>query len=107
MGFKITGMDALQKRLKDLERRAKESDGEHEVRFDELFSGEFMRKKTKFDSINDFFDATGFKIDTQQDFDDLPEDELDIKVRELTSFQSWKDFSSEAAAHYASKKLGF
>lgn len=106
MSFKITGLDSLQKRLKDMERKARELDGTHEVRFADLFSSEFMRKHTQYETINDFFDATGFKLDSQQDFEDLPEDELDARVRELTDFQSWKDFSGKAAAHYASKQLG-
>lgn len=106
MGFKGKGMDSLQKQLDGMIRKANALDGENKVKFSELFSGEFMRKNTSYNSINDFFDATGLKVDSQQDFDDLSEDVLDVKVQQLTKYKTWKDFAGEAAADYFTKKLG-
>lgn len=106
MGFKVTGLDSLQKQFDGMIRKANALDGEHKVEFSKLFPEEFMRKHTDYSSINDFFDATGLKVDSQQDFDDLPEDELDVKVQQLTKYKTWKDFAGEAAADYFTKKLG-
>lgn len=107
MKFKVTGIDAVQRRFKEMARAAEELNGEHQVSLDDLFSEEFMNNNTRYDSLDDFFDAAGFKIESQQDFDDLPEDELDAKVQELTKYQSWDDFKHEAIAHYTFSKLGF
>ena len=45
MKFEIKGLDEFKRKLDDLERRAKEVEGEHSVPFEELFPPNFMKHR--------------------------------------------------------------
>ena len=107
MGVKFDGLDKLQKELKKMERNAKKLNGTHQIPLNELFTSSFMRKHTKFSSIDAFFKASGFKADTQEDFEAIPDSELDKFVAKNTKFRTWEDMLGEAGSEYALKKLGF
>ncbi len=55
--FELKGLDKLQKKLSDLERRAKRLHGTHAVSFSELFPSRFMKRYTNFDSIDAMYEA--------------------------------------------------
>jgi hypothetical protein len=65
----------------------------HEVCFDELFNVRFMTKYTEFVTI--------------EDFDLIPEEELDEFVRSHTRFSNWREMLDKAGEEYVFRKLGF
>ncbi|MCU9614099.1 hypothetical protein OEV98_11060 [Caldibacillus lycopersici] len=105
MGVKISGLDEFDKFLNDLQKKANEASGE--VSFPELFNDDFMRTYTKLNDIEEFFNKSPFKIETQEDFENLDEIELNKYVKEVTSFLSWEEMKEEAGTLYMKKKLGF
>lgn len=105
--FKITGLDKLEKQLKQMEKGAKELSKTSHVSFEELFPVSFMRKYTSFSSMDELLDAGGFKVESQEDFEAIPDIEFDKHIRENTRFKSWEDMLGEATSQYAAKKLGF
>lgn len=105
--MKIEGLDKLEKRLNQMERAAKELDGTHSVSFENLFTTSFMKKYTQFQSIEEFFSSSGFDVTSQEDFEAIPEKDLDAYVSNNTSFETWEDMFSKAMVGYAAKKLGF
>lgn len=107
MRVNFDGFDKLQKDLKKMQRNAEKLNGSHQVPLNELFTSSFMRKYTKFSSIDDFFKSSGFKTDTQKDLEAIPDSELDKYVAANTKFKTWKDMLGEAGSEYALKKLGF
>ena len=106
MSFKVEGLDDFQRTLRDLKRRAQELDGEHEVSFEELFSDAFMRKYTDYGSIDKLVEASGFKVQSQEDFAAIPDDEWDAFIRKSTRFSSWKEMMETATSEYVAKELG-
>lgn len=88
-GFKLQGADELIKELEGLEQRAKELNGTHELKFEEILTSEFMNKYTDYSSITEMLDASGFKIESNEDFDKIPVDKLDEFIKEHTRFPSW------------------
>ncbi len=84
------GFDDAIRRLRELQRRAEALDGEHAVPMSELFNDEFMLRNTEFTSMGAMFSASGFEIETQDDFAALPADQWDMFVRERTRFSSWR-----------------
>lgn len=105
--FKITGLDKLEKQLKQMEKGAKELSKTKNVSFDELFPASFMREYTSFSSMDELLDAGGFKVESQEDFEAIPDMKFDKHISANTKFKSWEDMIGEATSQYAAKKLGF
>lgn len=105
--FKITGLDKLEKQLKQMEKGAKELSKTKHVSFGELFPASFMRKYTSFSSMDELLDAGGFKVESQEDFEAITDEEFDKHIAKNTRFKSWEDMLGEATSQYATKKLGF
>jgi hypothetical protein len=106
MSVKITGFDDLTKNLKNLQNKLGQLEGTNKVLFGEIFSASFMSRHTKFSSIDTMFEAGGFKVDSEADFEKIPEVELDAFVESTTSFSSWKDMQEKASQEWVTKKLG-
>jgi hypothetical protein len=79
----------------------------HEVCFDELFNVRFMTKYTEFVTIEDMFGASEFQLESNEDFDLIPEEELDEFVRSHTRFSNWREMLDKAGEEYVFRKLGF
>ena len=106
MSFKIKGFDKLQKQLKDMEKAAKELQNTKTVAFDDLFISPFMRKYTKFSSFDEFLKAGDFTVNSQEDFEAIPDAKMDAHVSKTTKFSSWQSMLNKAGEEYAARKLG-
>lgn len=53
------------------------------------------------------FDASGFKVESQEDFAAIPDVEWNEFIRSISSFSDWQTMLGEAGATWAAKKLGF
>lgn len=104
--FKIDGLDELQKKLDDLAKNAEALDGEHSVPVSELLTDDFIAKHTSFASTDAMFEASGFKIETQEDFAAIPDDEWDTFIRSVSSFDDWQSMLGAAGQEWAVRKLG-
>ena len=106
-GIKFDGFDDLIDELEQLAQNAQELDGEHEVPLSELFTQSFMEENTPYSSLNDLLEAGGFHADTDEEFDAIPESELDAHIARTTKFDSWESMLEEATGQYVTRKLGF
>jgi hypothetical protein len=88
MGVKITGLDALQRKLAELARRAETLSGEHQVQMSQLLTPEFMLLNTDYDCVESMFDASAYDIKSQADFDAIPADEWDAFIHSHTRFDT-------------------
>ena len=105
-GFRIEGLDRLQRKLKDLGRKAQALDGEHRVSVAELFPPDFMARHTDFQNAQEMFDKSGFEIESKEDFERITDAQWDSFIRPKTRFSSWKDMLTAATGEWTSKKLG-
>ena len=105
MGIKITGLDDIQRRLSELQRRAELLDGEHKVQWNDLFTSEFMLLNTDFESIEALFEASGYTVKSQADLDAIPAEPFGGFIRCRTRFESWEDMKAEAAQEYMTRRL--
>ena len=106
-GFKISGLDDLQRELKRMEQNAKKLNGKHTVSFDKLFTRAFMKKYTRYSSLDELLEAGGFQATTNKEFEAIPEKELDAHIAKTTKFKSWEDMMDEAVSLYLDTQLGF
>jgi len=108
MSIKIDGLDGLddlQKQLKKIEKSARELSGTKQISFSELFKPSFMRKYTPFSSMDDLLEAGGFNAESQEDFEAIPDSELDKHIATTTKFKNWNDMLYEATTQYVTQKL--
>lgn len=99
----IKGLDQLQRKLKRIERNAQSMHGKQSVPFDQVLTTGFLRKNTKFSSVDEIMDLVGVKA--QEDFEKLEESKLDVVVRDHSSFKSWQDMLDKAVQEWGHRKL--
>lgn len=104
--FKIEGLDELQQKLDELVNNAEELDGEHHIPISELLTGDFVSQHTSFSSADEMFEASGFKIQTQEDFAAIPDVEWDTFIRSISSFDDWQSMLGAAGQAWAKRRLG-
>lgn len=97
------GFDALEKKLKRLEKNADELNGTNEVSFEVLFNSKFLSKYTSFSSYDEFTEALPAK--TKEEFEALPEEDADEFAKKFTRFETWRELLQKAANEYALKEL--
>lgn len=107
MSFKIDGLDDLQKELFKIQKNIKEVSNKKTLSLSELFTTSFMSKYTNFSTFDNFLKAGNFTVNSQEDFEAIPDEEMDIHVGTLTSFSSWEDMLEKATEEYLVKKLNF
>ena len=97
--MKITGLDELAKNLEGMS-------GTHNVPIEELLTPEFVSSHTKFANIEEMFEASGLKIESQDDFEAIPAKDKDKFIRSISAFSDWESMLGEAASAWTVKKLG-
>lgn len=97
----------MSKDLNKLKESAKELERTKQVSFGELFTESFMKKYTRFSSLDEFFKAGNFVVESQEDFENIPDDEFNKHIKATTKFADWKEMIQEAGNQYALRKLGF
>lgn len=104
--IKITGLEEAVQKFKNLEQAAQRLQSTHQVPLDELFNASFMSKYTNFQNTKEMFNASGFKVKTNKDFESIPTQEWDVFVSRNTKFNNWKEMLDQAGVEYALKELG-
>jgi hypothetical protein len=105
--FEISGLDAVRRSLAELRDRAEAIAGEQEVSISELFPPDFMAAHTEFDTWEGMFSASGFSVETAEDFEKIPDEQWDTFVRTHTKFANWHEMLSAGSEEWVARKLGF
>src|SRR4051812_48234134 len=101
----ITGLEQLQKTLNDLKNKIESISGEQSVPISELLTPNFLATCSTFASVDEMFERSGFKVESQEDFAAIPDDPWDEFIRSNTSFLSWREMLQAAGAAWAKNKL--
>ena len=100
------GLDTLQRDLRRLADRARALDGTHNVPIGELLSPSFVRAHVRGCwTLEEWFEKSGFKIESVDDFKAIPDAEWDAYVQSSTSFSSWQAMLQAAGAEMVKTKL--
>ncbi len=105
--IELKGFKELEKNFKDLRRKTQEINDTNNVHFSELFPSSFLISHSKFSSIDELFSSSSFKISSQDDFEKIPQNELDNFIRNNTDFNDWEEMLNAAFSDWTEKKLGF
>ena len=105
MSFEIKGLKEAQEKLKKLSEDAEQLDGQS-VALSEVMTDIFIQNNSSFSSLDDLIKASGFTVESQADFEAIPDDEWDDFISKNTNFDSWQEMINSAGAIYARSKLG-
>ncbi len=105
MSCSIDGMDELQEKLKRIEREVDEL-GEGSVPLSEVLTPAFIQNCSVFSSLEELVERSGFAVESQEEFEAIPEAEWDAYIRQQTPYTSWQHMIQEAGMLYAKHKLG-
>ena len=101
----IKGLDELSKHLEDLAERAESVNGTQEVPLSEFLTPGFLARHTRFLSEGEMFEASGFKVESAEDFEKIPDAEWDSFIAQNTPFPTWSDMLSAAGTEWLQRKL--
>ena len=105
MSTNTNSFDDLINSLKKLVDNVHSLEGTHTVSFDKLFTKTFMEKHTDCSSFDEFLKVGNFVVNSQEDFEAIPDDEFDQYVSHATNFDSWADMLNQATKDYLSSEL--
>ena len=103
--FKVTGLDQLQRQLNKLAKNAHDLDGKHQVPFSVLFNPAFLAAHSSFGSFDELLIAGGFEVNSEEDFEAIPDDVFDAHIASVTDFAGWEQMLSAATEEYVSREL--
>jgi len=92
--------------LDQLIKNAEELNGQHQVKLEDLMNPSFVSAHSKFSDLNALFEASGFKLETAEDFAAIPDDEWDKFISENTDFNSWVEMQKSAGAAFVKAGIG-
>jgi hypothetical protein len=96
--------DAIRK-LEELGQRAQQLNGTHSIPANRLFSSTFMVRYTDFSSFQAMLEASGFKVESEDDFRAIPDDEWETFVGTRTRFTSWDAMQRKAGEEWITNEL--
>lgn len=91
--------------LKQLQENLETISETTQVTLVELMPPQFISDCSRFTSLEAFFEASGFKIDSPEDFAAIPDNEWDIFIKENTTYENWSEMQEAAAAGYFKSAL--
>ncbi|MDP4127695.1 MAG: hypothetical protein Q8912_12215 [Bacillota bacterium] len=80
------------------------NDPEGSITLGQIFTSEFMRLYTQFESIEELLLSGGFVINSEEDYVAIPDEAIDAYVSKTTNFATWKEMLTEAIEGYTHKK---
>jgi curved DNA-binding protein CbpA len=86
--------------LEEAHRTDSTKEEERTITSNDLFSPDFMKSYTDFDSIDDLFDASGYTIKTNEDIEAVPQEQWDAFIYKHTKFTSWHQMKEFAFDEY-------
>ena len=106
MGFKVTDLEEAEQRFEELSNYAEKLNGQS-VSFSDIFTETFLSENSAFTNFDKLIEASGFKVESQEDFEAIPDHEWDEFILENTNFENWQEMLDVAGLFYARKKFSF
>lgn len=105
--MKVTpsGFDDFKKRIEKLQENVEKLGEKHGIPFDTLFSTSFMSKYTDSSSIDELSQKSNFGINSQEDFEKIPEHKVDSFIAMHTSFLTWNQMLTKASEEWLARQL--
>jgi hypothetical protein len=80
------------------------SDNQQNVPLSELLNDSFISNHSSFSNLGELMGESGFPIESQDDFEAIPEEQWDAFIKQNTSFENWKEMLNAAGEEWIKKK---
>ncbi|MCO5388592.1 hypothetical protein [Desulfosporosinus sp.] len=74
---------------------------EGSIPFTALFPSQFMQQYTQFKSIEELLSSGGFEVNSEEDYEAIPDEDIDAHVAKTTKFNSWKEMLTNAVNSFS------
>lgn len=101
----ISGVRELKNKLSKLSKNIESLQGEHKLPIAEVITPDFLSGCSSFSSVDQLIEASGFKVESAEDFRSIPDDEWDTFIRCNTNYSSWDEMLADASKDWALQKL--
>ncbi|WP_429170321.1 hypothetical protein [Aeromonas rivipollensis] len=91
--------------LKQLGKNLEKLSGTIQLTMAELMPASFISNCSKFSSIDELFEASGFVIESEDDFAAIPDNEWDFFIQQNTTYENWLEMQQSAVSEYAKAAL--
>ena len=98
MKFDLRGLDQLEKNLSELS-------GTHSNPLDDLMTPDFISSCSQYSNFEELIEASGFKVETEEDFAAIPDQEWEQFIQTNTSYGSWIEMQKAAGVSHIESKL--
>ena len=71
----------------------------------DAMTDEFISNNPNYSSLDELVDASGFVVNTQEDFKAIPDDEWETFIVNNTSFSSWEEIQVKSHEELIHKRL--
>ncbi|WP_454121903.1 hypothetical protein [Kosakonia sp. Marseille-Q7440] len=72
-----------------------------EITLEQMLNSAFLAKCSRFHSLEELFEASGFKIETVEDFQAIPEEEWEAFITQNTTYSSWEEMQLTALTEHS------
>ena len=103
--FEITGIDEFQKEIAKFEERLDKLSEKTSIKFSEMFTSEFMSQYTDFATLDEMLDNFGYADFSQEEFEAIPDDEINAKVASHTKFSTFQEMLDKCCELYCERQL--
>jgi hypothetical protein len=105
MGVEINGIDDLENTLEEMIEDVLDLGQTSEVPFDELFPPQFMSLYTEFNSFDELLEESPWEVNTEADFEAIPDDAFDEYIEANTDFPEWELMVETGFDRYVERKF--
>lgn len=104
--LEVSGFDEIERKLQQLADNVETMTGEHSIPLTEFYPPAFMAEHTDYETIEQMFEASGFTVETPEDFTAIPNAEWDAFIASRTQFADRRTMQTKAAAEWLSRGIG-
>lgn len=101
MDISLKGFDELKRKLEKL------NELQGSIPLTEVLSQDFLSINTPFKSLEDLFAKGGYSVNSDADYEAIPQQDLDNFVAKNTSYKNWQELINAGMSSYITKKAGF
>lgn len=91
--------------LNKLISNAEQLNGGNLVPLGEILNEDFLQANTDFETVEDLFQKAGYQIDSQEDLDTVPQEDIDVFISKNTKYATFSELMADASNAYISKML--
>src|SRR6059058_4311793 len=104
MSFQVTGLEKFRQRLEELTNKVESIRGQQSIPLNELLTPDFLAACSTFSSAQEMFERSGFKVESKEDFEAIPDEPWDEFIQNNTSYFSWQEMLQAAGAAWTRTK---